>query len=86
MHASAIDRIQADLRSGARSALEVTEAFLAELEAREPEVRGFISVHAEQAREQVGQGGSQPAIPSYNSQHPPHQTPPRHAGARPRRP
>eukprot|EP00873_Tetraselmis_striata_P022998 jgi/Tetstr1/443262/TSEL_031296.t1 len=51
--ASAIDRIQADLRSGARSALEVTDSFLAELEAREPEVQGFISVQAGAAREQA---------------------------------
>jgi len=53
--ASAIDRIQADLRSGDRSAAQVTEDFLKQVQAREPEVHGFISLQADAARAQAAE-------------------------------
>ncbi len=50
---SVIQRLAGDIRSGERSAAEVTEQYLEELHAREPELHSFITVDADGARAQV---------------------------------
>ena len=50
---SVIQRLAGDIRTGERSAVEVTEQFLEELHAREPELHSFITVDADGARAQV---------------------------------
>ncbi|CAL8464275.1 g3810 [Coccomyxa elongata] len=47
---SLIRQIQLDLRSKSRSAVDITEQYLEQLEAAEPQVRSFITVTAESAR------------------------------------
>ena len=50
---SVIQRLAGDIRAGDRSAVEVTEQYLEELHAREPELHSFITVDADGARAQV---------------------------------
>ena len=50
---SVIRRLAGDIRSGERSAAEVTAQYLEELHAREPELRSFITVDADGAMAQV---------------------------------
>ena len=50
---SVIQRLTADIRSGNRSAAEVTAEYLQELGEREPELQSFITIDADGARAQV---------------------------------
>ena len=50
---SVIQRLAADIRSGDRSAAEVTAEYLEALHEREPELRSFITIDADGAVAQV---------------------------------
>jgi len=53
VRASVLERLQQQLSSGERSALEVTDTYLATLSEQEPSIQSFITVDEAAAREQA---------------------------------
>lgn len=53
VRASVIDKIHREIKTGNKTALDVTNAYLEQLKANEPQIQSFITFDEDYAREQV---------------------------------